>query len=220
MFDIDGTLTQSMSIDDLFFAEALSETFGFGEISTDWASYRHATDSAIVHELVETRLNREVTAEEMQRVRRCFVRKVEEATQREPVREIPGAGEFLRLLSAEPGIGVSFATGGWSDSARAKMRSAGLDFDAFPFASADDALERESIMKISLERAEKHFNQEIQSVCYIGDGIWDARACTNLRLPFIGIAGGKKAELLRTAGAVAVFDDFGEPMQFIEQIMA
>jgi phosphoglycolate phosphatase-like HAD superfamily hydrolase len=45
---------------------------------------------------------------------------------------------------------------------------------------------------------------------YFGDGVWDARACRDLRIPFVGIGSGARAELLRAEGAVAVMADYAE----------
>ena len=50
MFDVDGTLTQSMDADGRCYAQAMAEHLGM-EIDTDWSTYRHATDPGIAHEL-------------------------------------------------------------------------------------------------------------------------------------------------------------------------
>ena len=48
MFDIDGTLTQTCAVDAACYVEAVMEVTGLRAISTDWASYRHTTDSGIL----------------------------------------------------------------------------------------------------------------------------------------------------------------------------
>ena len=72
---------------------------------------------------------------------------------------------------------VSLAIGGWRDSARLKMASAGMCFDDHPAASADDALDRESIMRLSRQRAAERYGGSFACTVYVGDGVWDARAC-------------------------------------------
>jgi beta-phosphoglucomutase-like phosphatase (HAD superfamily) len=117
--------------------------------------------------------------------------------------------------------GVGLATGGWSESARCKMRSAGMRFDDFPAASADDAIARVSIMQIALDRLIASRNdRQPDSVVYIGDGIWDARACRELGFPFIGIAAGDSGVKLRAAGASAVFADYADLDQFCAALTA
>src|SRR5207253_1251224 len=66
---------------------------------------------------------------------------------------------------------LSLATGGWRDSARLKMASAGMCFDDHPAASADDALDRESIMRISMQRAAERYGESFSCTVYVGDGI-------------------------------------------------
>ena len=53
---------------------------------------------------------------------------------------------------------------------------------------------------------------------YIGDGLWDARACRSLEIPFIGIGRAGAVEKLTAAGAVQVFTDYSDPRGFMEVI--
>jgi phosphoglycolate phosphatase-like HAD superfamily hydrolase len=53
MFDIDGTLTESNALDNKSYLQALSEVFGFSEVSSDWTSYSHATDACILREVCQ-----------------------------------------------------------------------------------------------------------------------------------------------------------------------
>ena len=51
MFDIDGTLTQTMKIDEECFVRSFKDVFGFADIDTDWSRYPHTTDSGIFHDV-------------------------------------------------------------------------------------------------------------------------------------------------------------------------
>jgi phosphoglycolate phosphatase-like HAD superfamily hydrolase len=113
---------------------------------------------------------------------------------------------------------VSLATGGWRDSARIKMASAGMCFGDHPAASADDALDRESIMKISLQRAVERHETSFASTIYVGDEIWDARACRSLGIPFIGIGSSGRAVRLASEGAIRVFGDYSDTDLFLESL--
>jgi phosphoglycolate phosphatase-like HAD superfamily hydrolase len=88
------------------------------------------------------------------------------------------------------------------------MASAGMCFDDYPAASADDAFDRESIMRLSLQRAAERYGGSFARTAYIGDGVWDARACRALGIPFIGIGSGAHAARLTCEGAIHVFPDF------------
>jgi beta-phosphoglucomutase-like phosphatase (HAD superfamily) len=48
MFDIDGTLTETMKVDEECFVRSFMDVFGFSDIDTDWSHYRHTTDSGIL----------------------------------------------------------------------------------------------------------------------------------------------------------------------------
>ena len=219
LFDIDGTLTQSQSLDSQIYLRSLSDVFGFADVDSDWSTYRHATDSGILHEVFETRLGRAPTALEISAFRTHFVTAIAAAAAQTPFLEIAGAAQALRSLNELPFYHLGLATGGWSDSARCKMRSAGMQYDAFPSASAEDAISRTSIMQVAIDRIVKHVGgQRPDTVIYVGDGVWDARACRQLDIPFIGIAMGKQADRLRTEGAAQVFPDYADMEEFSSAI--
>lgn len=112
---------------------------------------------------------------------------------------------------------VALATGAWRDSARLKMASAGLCYDDYPAASSDDALDRVPIIRLSMQRAaERH--GKFGSAVYVGDGIWDARACRRVGIPFIGVATDGRAARLTAEGAVRVFPDFSDTDLFLSSM--
>jgi beta-phosphoglucomutase-like phosphatase (HAD superfamily) len=43
MFDIDGTLTETMKVDEECFVRSFAEVFGFTDIDADWSHYPHVT---------------------------------------------------------------------------------------------------------------------------------------------------------------------------------
>jgi hypothetical protein len=55
MFDIDGTLTETMNID---------QQCWFADIDTDWSHYQRTADSGIFHAVFTSRIGRSPTAEE------------------------------------------------------------------------------------------------------------------------------------------------------------
>jgi phosphoglycolate phosphatase-like HAD superfamily hydrolase len=210
LFDVDGTLTHSDSIDAELYLRSLAEVFGFTDVDCDWSAYRHTTDSGILHEVFEMRMGREPSAVERAVFRTHFVGAVAAAAAQTPFREIDGARRALDHIEQLPSHRVALATGGWSDSARCKLLSAGLSYDAFPAASADDAIARASIMRIAIDRAISQLGGLLEGVVYVGDAVWDARACRQLGLPFIGIAAGADADRLRAEGARAVLADYSD----------
>jgi len=218
MFDIDGTLTETMKVDEECFVRSFAEVFGFTDIDTDWSHYPHVTDSGIFNEVWASRMGRPPTALDVSRFHQHFIALLATASSRSPFAPVAGADRVLSRLAYSGSHRVSLATGSWRDSARLKMAGVGMCFDDHPAASADDALERESIMEISSQRAREWYGEPFAGTVYVGDGVWDARACRALGIPFIGIGSGLRAAQLASEGAVRVFQDFSEEGLFLESL--
>jgi phosphoglycolate phosphatase-like HAD superfamily hydrolase len=218
MFDIDGTLTETMKIDEECFVRSLADVYGFTGVDTNWSRYKHTTDSGIFHEIHLARAGRPPSVVEVSNFRQHFVGLLGRASSNSAFAPITGARQLLSGLADSAEYRVSLATGGWRDSARIKMASAGMCFDDHPAASADDALDRESIMKISLQRAVERHETSFVSTIYVGDEIWDARACRALGIPFIGIGSGGRADRLVSEGAIRVFGDYSGTDLILESL--
>ena len=218
MFDIDGTLTETGKIDEECFVRSLPEVCGFADVKTDWSSYKHTTDSGIFHEIHLARTGRSPSVAKVSRFREHFVALLAQASIESAFVPIAGARQLLFGLTGSSKHRVSLATGGWRDSARLKMASAGMCFDDHPAASADDAHDRESIMRLSMQRAVERHRGSFASTVYVGDGVWDARACRALGIPFIGIGSGVRARRLTAEGAVRVFQDYSDADLFWESL--
>jgi beta-phosphoglucomutase-like phosphatase (HAD superfamily) len=200
LFDIDGTLTESNEIDSICFADAFRDVFGV-EIDTNWGSYQHTTDSGIVVEALRRLRGHEADAREIALHRTRFMQLL--AERMTELNEVPGAAAFLDELQTRDWRPV-LCTGAWSDSAKLKLMRASLP-TGLPLASCDDNIAREDILQRGIALAGGDGDDVIVS---FGDAPWDVRAAAKLKLPFIGIAAGTRAESLRRSGAAEVFDDF------------
>lgn len=218
MFDIDGTLTESMKVDAECYVRSLAEVCGFTGVETDWSRYKHTTDSGIFQEIYLDRAGRLPSAAEVSGFQRHFIDLLREASATRAFVPIAGAGQLLACLAGSASHRISLATGAWRESARLKMASAGLCFDDHPAASADDAHDRESIMRLSKQRAVERQGGPFVGTVYIGDGVWDARACRALGIPFVGIGAGAHGCRLASEGAVRVFQDYSEPDIFLTSL--
>ena len=219
IFDVDGTLTDTMAVDARCFLRAFVEVYGFSQIDSDWSRYENATDAGIFHEVFASRMGREPSLNETMRFREHLVELFRSAARQAPFSAVAGAPQLLARLGHSEHYQVALATGCWRDSARVKLASAGMDYDAYPSAAADDAPEREAIIQLALERAAVRYGGLDGSV-YIGDGIWDARACRTLGIPFIGVGCGESAEKLRQADTVTVFADLADSDGFVQALQS
>ena len=137
IFDVDGTLTQTMETDAECFVRSLDEVCGFSHVETDWSRYRHATDSGVFQEIYESRTGRLPSSIEISAFRQHFVGLLAQVSSRVPFAPVTGAPVLLSRLAANREHRVAFATGAWRDGARLKMRSAGLCYDDYPAASSE-----------------------------------------------------------------------------------
>ena len=187
MFDIDGTLIESYDFDSECFTEAVKEVTGL-EIDTDWARYKHVTDTGILNEFFNEN-SIENTNEVTENIKCAFLAKIQTRIDEESIKEINGASEFITKLKELDDIVISFATGGWLESAVLKLKSAGIDISGIPIASSNDHHSRIEIMKIAEQRAIK---ESRLSFTYFGDGSWDLKACKELGVNFVLV--GEKLE--------------------------
>ena len=125
MFDIDGTLTETMKVDEECFVRSFKDVFGFADIDTDWSHYPRTTDSGIFHDVFAARIGRSPTAQEVSQFRQHFIQLLGAASSDSPFAPVAGADRLLSRLAQGGSHRVSLATGGWRDSARLKMASAG-----------------------------------------------------------------------------------------------
>jgi phosphoglycolate phosphatase-like HAD superfamily hydrolase len=78
-----------------------------------------------------------------------------------------------------------------------------------PIFSSDLHPTREGILEIAIRRMrERHGVSAYDRIVSLGDGVWDVSAAATLRLPFVGVGRGARADRLRAAGARAVLGDF------------
>lgn len=215
IFDVDETLTRSERLDTDCYSRAVSEYLGC-PIDTDWSRYRHQTDSGILSEVLQEH-GHEGSPVTTERIKRRFLELLRAAHREDPscCTEIAGARAMLERLGRCGGVRVAIATGGWADSARLKLRLAGIESRNFPFASADDAPERESILALAIDRAAKALDGAPRLVTYVGDAPWDVVAARRARVSFLGVARGPAERgALERAGVTALLSDFDDPSAF------
>lgn len=223
IFDIDGTLTESVAVDEVCFVQAFRDVLGIERINTNWLEYTFQTDSGLALEICHQHLGRDPGGAEIISLQSRFAELLSAVVEGagQPISDIPGAAALLRLLTAHAHWHVAIATGGWSVLARFKLASAGLAVDGFPWANADDALDRVDILRTAIGRAGQHYQQDtFEKVVYVGDGVWDVRAAKALGIGFVGLATDKKAGRLVEEGASCVLPNFSDPVRVIECLEA
>ncbi|MFZ4767390.1 MAG: HAD family hydrolase, partial [Roseimicrobium sp.] len=137
-----------------------------------------------------------------QAVAEGFLRHLKDAHDRDalcfPATE--GAVELLHELRAA-GHRIAIATGDWRETITFKMRAAGIPYEGIPIVTSSEHYSRADIIRAAVAEAGGPLDEAV----YVGDGLWDLRACEQLGIPFIGV--GHRKERLQKAGAHHVLDD-------------
>lgn len=180
IFDIDGTLVDSVAFDARCYIAAVRDVLGDVSFRSDW-SYEHITDSGILRQLCQE--NGLDSAQCEHSVKARFGELIAGHLSRQGIcSPIPGARGLLEELRSTRDCHLGIATGGWGHTASMKLRHAGYDVSGLPIASADDAYERVRIMELCRARL-----PATRVTIYVGDGEWDQRASEQLGWHFVGV---------------------------------
>ena len=183
IFDIDGTLIDSMGIEPELYLRSVRSVLGPVTIRPDLDDYEHVTDSGILHQIFEDN-DITATANVVDAVQAHFHGGLEAFVTREGAFPcIAGAIETLAAATQHPDTRVAIATGSWKRSAEIKLSSSGFALDGIPIASADDAMTRVGIMTTALD----YLGGPFESITYFGDAEWDQRACRELGWQFVAV---------------------------------
>ncbi|MEJ2129402.1 MAG: HAD family hydrolase [Woeseiaceae bacterium] len=183
IFDVDGTLIESMAVDTELYFAAVNEVLGPVRIRKNLSDYDNVSDSGILAQiLADNGMASDTAAADA--TRSVFVesvaRHIESAG---PFPAIDGALQFFEEARKADNIRVAVATGGWRKSALLKLSSAGFDVDGLPLATSDDSPSRVGIMQCALAG----IGENVTAVTYYGDAEWDKRACQRLGWNFVAV---------------------------------
>lgn len=217
MFDMDGTLTDSFSLDENCYVLAIEQALNLPGVKTAWDAYTHTTASYCLEEIVRQARGTPPTATEARAVQARMVALMAEITRRtgRHTREIPGAAACVRELQRR-GYAVAIASGDWPATAHHKFQTAGIPFEGLPSAFCDVAHPRTDIMQAALARAAAHHGRDrFDRITYVGDAAWDVRACRALGWPLVGIASEGPADRLPALGVTHVVPHYRDLDAFL-----
>ena len=192
VFDIDGTLTDSIAQHQSAFIETIQE-IGVRELKEELRSFKHHTDSYISKTIYELALEEPFTEDKKKQFQLGLSKRLKTQT----FTEINGAYELIQMLKQEPEIGFCFATGSLRDPAIEKLKSIGIEFESWQLVACDTLYEREHIVQQAIENATREYKvSAFEKIMSIGDGIWDLITAQNLNIDFIGVGETHKNTLL------------------------
>lgn len=183
VFDVDGTLVQSVEIDEILYKQSIREVIGDVEFRSRWSDYESVTDSGILLQVFRDNAI-EYSPSQVRQIESIFLAALKAYIRiNGPFIEIPGANMYLEKLCTSLSHRVAIATGGWKDSAVLKLSSAGFELREVPIATSSDSTDRAEIMTIAATRLGDRF----ESITYYGDGVWDRDACAELGWQFVPV---------------------------------
>lgn len=182
IFDIDGTLVDSMGVDPKLYNAAIQRVLGPVHLR-DLDDYDHVTDSGILGQIIEENgLSRasELAASVKELFMRDLKRHIDDAGSF-PV--IDGAIQFIDSVRRAADTRVAIATGCWRESALLKLETSGFNVEGIPIATSDESPSRVEIMRSALQMT----GSAPGTVTYFGDAEWDQRACDDLGWDFVAV---------------------------------
>ena len=212
LFDLDGTLIDSVYQHVLAWREALEEG---GIHLAVWRIHRQiGMSGGLFVNALAREIGKTVSPEEAERIHQTHG----EAFKRyaSQVRPLPGAAELLEYLTKN-GVPWAIATSGRFQSAKLSLHLLGVEDDV-PLITRDMVKHAKPDPDLFLAAAEK-LGVDITNSVVVGDSIWDLLAARRARALGVGLlSGGYGREELERAGAYRVYNDPYDLLQHLDEV--
>lgn len=212
LFDLDGTLVDSVYQHVLAWQDALRET---GIELSVWRIHRKiGMSGGLFANALLRETGREVTPEDAKQLRRlhaeAYGRRVDH------VRPLPGARELLRFLS-ERDIPWAIATSGYLETARPVLEPLDVP-DGVPVVTRDQVARAKPDPDLFLAATER-LGFDITDSVVVGDSVWDLLAAKRARALGVGVlSGGYGMDELERAGAYRVYEDPADLLRHLDEV--
>ncbi len=212
LFDLDGTLVDSVYQHVLAWREALEEA---GIELSVWRIHRRIGMSGglFVNALLRE-IGHEVTANVVEQVQRLHGEAYKRVVS--GVRPLPGARELLAHLSAAK-VPWAIATSGRMANARQALPVLGVEQDV-PVITREQVERAKPDPDLFLAAAER-LAVNIEESVVVGDSVWDLLAARRARALGVGLlSGGYGQEELERAGAYRVYEDPADLLRHLDEV--
>ena len=212
LFDLDGTLMDSVYQHVLAWREALEEV---GLELSVWRIHRRiGMSGGLFLDALLRETGRRFGPDEAAAVRRthaaAFARLVG------AVKPLPGARELLKYLTNAK-VQWAIATSGWLDSARPMLEMLDVP-DGVPVITRDQVEHAKPDPDLFLAAAAR-LGAPIDSCIVVGDSVWDLLAARRARALGVGLlSGGYGQDELERAGAYRVYEDPADLLRHVYEV--
>jgi HAD superfamily hydrolase (TIGR01549 family) len=212
VFDLDGTLVDSVYQHVLAWREALAAT---GIELSVWRIHRKiGMSGGLLTNALLRETGREVTADDAERLRKLHAESYRRLS--DQVRPLPGARELLAYLD-EMAAPWAIATSGYLESAGPALELLDIP-DGVPVITRDRVEYAKPDPDLFLAAAEQ-LEIDITDCAVVGDSVWDLMAARRARALGVGVlSGGYGREELERAGAYRVYDDPADLLRHLDEV--
>lgn len=212
LFDLDGTLVDSVYQHVLAWREALEDT---GIELAVWTIHRRiGMSGGLLLNALLRETGRPLTQEEVSRLGRLHANAY--ARYLPQVRPLPGARELLAYLTSA-GVPWAIATSGRLESARPVLDMLGIGPDVLVI-TRDQVEHAKPDPDLFLEAA-RQLSVPIGDAIVVGDSVWDLLAAQRARALGIGLlSGGYGQDELERAGAYRVYKDPADLLGHLDEV--
>jgi HAD superfamily hydrolase (TIGR01509 family) len=213
LFDLDGTLVDSVYQHVLSWMEALDEE-GV-ELSVSRIHRKIGMSGGLFADQLLRETGLEITPELLDRLRRHHSEAYRRNATR--VRPLPGAIELLAALT-EAGTPWAIATSGRMETAAPNIAALGIDPAKIPVVTRDQVKHAKPDPDLFLAAAER-LGAPIENALVVGDSIWDMLASRRCRALGVGLlSGGYGQDELERSGAVRVYEDPRDLLKHLDEV--
>jgi HAD superfamily hydrolase (TIGR01509 family) len=213
LFDLDGTLVDSVYQHVLAWREALDEE---GIELSVWRIHRKiGMSGGLFTNMLLRETGLEIEEVRIERLRRLHA----EAYKRRSgqVRPLPGARELLTYLTNSR-IAWAIATSGRMETAGPVLETLGVDPSRVPVITRDKVKYAKPDPDLFLAAAEA-LQVRVESACVVGDSIWDMLAARRAGALGVGLlSGGYGRDELERSSAFRVYEDPADLLRHIDEV--
>jgi HAD superfamily hydrolase (TIGR01509 family) len=212
LFDLDGTLIDSVYQHVLAWREALEEV---GLSLAVWRIHRRiGMSGGLLVQALGREIGKQLSPEQAERLQERHA--VAFARYSAEVRPLPGARELLQHLT-DAGVRYAIATSGRLESARPSLEALGVRSE-IPVVTRKEVQRAKPDPDLFLAAAKK-LNISVHEAMVVGDSVWDLLAARRAGSLGIGLlSGGYGEEELQTAGAYRVYQDPRDLLDHLDEV--
>jgi HAD superfamily hydrolase (TIGR01509 family) len=213
LFDLDGTLVDSVYQHVLAWHEALQEE---GIELSIWRIHRKiGMSGGLFTNMLFRETGHEIDAGRIERIRKRHAAAYK--ARAHEVRALPGARELLAFLT-DAGIPWAIATSGRIETAGPIIEMLGVDAGKTPVITRDKVRYAKPDPDLFLAAAAA-LGTPIERACVIGDSVWDMLAARRAGGLGVGLlSGGYGEEELVRASAYRVYEDPADLLRHIDEV--